>query len=90
MDRLFGFTMAERGISQLVSVSLAEAEKSQRSNLGRWHGRRFGATRRLLENPARHNARGHFSHSKISLFMTVVFLDTQKGRTYGSAAFDAP
>jgi chromosome segregation protein len=27
MDRLFGVTMAERGISQLVSVSLAEAEK---------------------------------------------------------------
>jgi chromosome segregation protein len=27
MDRLFGVTMAERGVSQLVSVSLAEAEK---------------------------------------------------------------
>jgi chromosome segregation protein len=27
MDRLFGVTMAERGISQLVSVTLAEAEK---------------------------------------------------------------
>jgi chromosome segregation protein len=27
MDRLFGVTMAERGISQLVSVSLSEAEK---------------------------------------------------------------
>jgi chromosome segregation protein len=27
MDRLFGVTMAERGISQLVSVNLAEAEK---------------------------------------------------------------
>ena len=27
MDRLFGVTMAERGISQLVSVSLADAEK---------------------------------------------------------------
>jgi chromosome segregation protein len=27
VDRLFGVTMAERGISQLVSVSLAEAEK---------------------------------------------------------------
>jgi chromosome segregation protein len=27
MDRLFGITMAERGVSQLVSVSLAEAEK---------------------------------------------------------------
>jgi chromosome segregation protein len=27
MNRLFGVTMAERGISQLVSVSLAEAEK---------------------------------------------------------------
>ena len=28
MDRLFGVTMAERGVSQLVSVSLAEAEKA--------------------------------------------------------------
>jgi chromosome segregation protein len=27
MDRLFGITMAERGVSQLVSVSLADAEK---------------------------------------------------------------
>jgi chromosome segregation protein len=27
MDRLFGVTMAERGISKLVSVSLAEAEQ---------------------------------------------------------------
>ena len=27
MDRLFGVTMAERGVSQLVSVNLAEAEK---------------------------------------------------------------
>jgi chromosome segregation protein len=27
MDRLFGVTMAERGVSQLVSVSLKEAEK---------------------------------------------------------------
>jgi chromosome segregation protein len=27
MDRLFGVTMAERGISQLVSVELAEAEQ---------------------------------------------------------------
>ena len=27
MDRLFGVTMAERGVSQLVSVTLAEAEK---------------------------------------------------------------
>jgi chromosome segregation protein len=27
MDRLFGVTMAERGVSQLVSVSLADAEK---------------------------------------------------------------
>jgi chromosome segregation protein len=27
MDRLFGVTMAERGVSQLVSVSLAEAER---------------------------------------------------------------
>ncbi len=27
MERLFGVTMAERGVSQLVSVSLAEAEK---------------------------------------------------------------
>jgi chromosome segregation protein len=27
MDRLFGVTMAERGISQLVSVDLARAEK---------------------------------------------------------------
>jgi len=27
MDRLFGVTMAERGVSQLVSVSLSEAEK---------------------------------------------------------------
>jgi len=27
MDRLFGVTMAERGISQLVSVELAEAER---------------------------------------------------------------
>jgi len=26
MDRLFGVTMAERGISQLVSVDLARAE----------------------------------------------------------------
>ncbi len=29
MDRLFGVTMAERGVSQLVSVSLAEAGKSR-------------------------------------------------------------
>ena len=27
MDRLFGVTMAERGVSQLVSVTLAEAER---------------------------------------------------------------
>ena len=27
MDRLFGVTMAERGVSQLVSVSLKEAER---------------------------------------------------------------
>jgi chromosome segregation protein len=27
MHRLFGVTMAERGVSQLVSVSLAEAER---------------------------------------------------------------
>jgi chromosome segregation protein len=27
MDRLFGVTMAERGVSQLVSVDLAEAER---------------------------------------------------------------
>lgn len=27
MDRLFGVTMAERGVSQLVSVALAEAEE---------------------------------------------------------------
>ena len=27
MDRLFGVTMAERGVSQLVSVDLAEAVK---------------------------------------------------------------
>ena len=27
MDRLFGVTMTERGVSQLVSVSLAEAER---------------------------------------------------------------
>jgi len=27
MNRLFGVTMAERGVSQLVSVDLAEAEK---------------------------------------------------------------
>jgi len=27
MDRLFGVTMTERGVSQLVSVSLADAEK---------------------------------------------------------------
>jgi chromosome segregation protein len=27
MDRLFGVTMAERGISQLVSVDLARAER---------------------------------------------------------------
>ena len=27
MDRLFGVTMSERGVSQLVSVSLADAEK---------------------------------------------------------------
>ena len=27
MDRLFGVTMSERGVSQLVSVSLAEAEQ---------------------------------------------------------------
>ena len=27
VDRLFGVTMAERGVSQLVSVSLAEAER---------------------------------------------------------------
>ena len=27
MDRLFGVTMAERGISQLVSVDLTQAEK---------------------------------------------------------------
>jgi chromosome segregation protein len=27
MDRLFGVTMAERGVSQLVSVELAEAER---------------------------------------------------------------
>jgi chromosome segregation protein len=27
MDRLFGVTMAERGVSQLVSVNLSEAEK---------------------------------------------------------------
>jgi chromosome segregation protein len=27
MSRLFGVTMAERGVSQLVSVSLTEAER---------------------------------------------------------------
>ncbi len=27
MDRLFGVTMAERGVSQLVSVDLAQAER---------------------------------------------------------------
>jgi chromosome segregation protein len=27
MHRLFGVTMAERGVSQLVSVTLAEAER---------------------------------------------------------------
>jgi chromosome segregation protein len=27
MDRLFGVTMAERGVSQIVSVELAEAEQ---------------------------------------------------------------
>jgi len=27
MDRLFGVTMAERGVSQLVSVELNEAER---------------------------------------------------------------
>jgi chromosome segregation protein len=27
VDRLFGVTMAERGISQLVSVTLSEAER---------------------------------------------------------------
>jgi chromosome segregation protein len=27
MDRLFGVTMAERGVSQLVSVNLEEAER---------------------------------------------------------------
>ncbi len=27
MDRLFGVTMAERGVSQIVSVQLAEAER---------------------------------------------------------------
>jgi chromosome segregation protein len=27
MDRLFGVTMAERGVSQLVSVDLQQAEK---------------------------------------------------------------
>jgi chromosome segregation protein len=27
MDRLFGVTMAERGVSQIVSVDLATAEK---------------------------------------------------------------
>ena len=32
MDRLFGVTMAERGISQLVSVTLAEAEKVAAGN----------------------------------------------------------
>lgn len=28
MHRLFGVTMAERGVSQLVSVTLAEAERA--------------------------------------------------------------
>ena len=27
MNRLFGVTMAERGVSQLVSVNLSEAER---------------------------------------------------------------
>jgi chromosome segregation protein len=27
MDRLYGVTMAERGVSQIVSVELAEAER---------------------------------------------------------------
>jgi chromosome segregation protein len=27
LDRLFGVTMAERGVSQIVSVQLAEAER---------------------------------------------------------------
>jgi chromosome segregation protein len=27
MDRLFGVTMAEKGVSQLVSIDLGEAEK---------------------------------------------------------------
>ncbi len=27
MDRLFGVTMVERGVSQIVSVELAEAER---------------------------------------------------------------
>ena len=27
MDRLFGVTMAEKGVSQLVSVELAEAQE---------------------------------------------------------------
>ena len=30
MDRLFGVTMAERGVSQLVSVELAEVERSSK------------------------------------------------------------
>ena len=40
MDRLFGVTMAERGVSQLVSVSLADAEKIAESLV-----LRFGASR---------------------------------------------
>ena len=38
MNRLFGVTMAERGVSQLVSVTLAEAEKVAAEYLGKIPG----------------------------------------------------
>ena len=35
MDRLFGVTMAERGVSQIVSVELAESGAASRGGVGR-------------------------------------------------------
>ena len=42
MDRLFGVTMAERGVSQLVSVDLARRQRSswKRGGISRRHYRR--------------------------------------------------
>ena len=86
MDRLFGVTMAERGISQLVSVTLAEAEKiaggvdfcrlqTLASGAGQGVGHGGILRQSLLKQPclrksARHNARTPFSPTISSQLQT--------------------